>query len=212
MAFISQGNASTPTPSAGGSGASATQQVIETLPASMSDYNTTSARHSHFGTLYLNDEPIGGMQNFNIREQNGTVFIPQAGNDWLEPQFGMRFWSGTGRRFQVRGKDIAEILQLSNTDVHDMDFRFLPFDLRWHFLFKSASGRTSFEDLTIHYHTVLITDYQWSFESANSLVMDDFTFIGKGYGRADSGAQGMSTPTYLWGGSKTVNVTRAIAA
>lgn len=175
------------------------QQIIESLGnPTQEDSNVTRGRHALFGTLYLDREVVGGMQNFSIRESNGTTFIPNIGNDWLEPKFGMRQWSGDGSRFILRGRDLPRTLGLGYSNAYDLDFRFLPFVLRWHYNFQSVTGGKTFEDAMWTLHTVFITDYTIRIPDPNNMMFEDFTFIAKGLDFNDGG-ETTGNLGYLWG-------------
>ncbi len=114
----------------------------------MRDGNRTNKRHARYGQLYLNSQIIGGVQMFNYRETNGTHLEPEGGSDYNEIVVGQRQFSVTLRRQMVRGSDLAEMVRNEFPDVQDVDFRDLPFVLRYHYLYTSATNKTKYEDAT----------------------------------------------------------------
>lgn len=169
--------------------------------------NVTSGRHSLFGVLYLTTpgssqtpKPVGGLSAFSIEETNATHFQAQAGNDWLEPVFGMRQWQGNGSRFQIRGADLQELLQREYSNLSDIDFRFTPFIWQYTFNYTSPTGSPNYESAVWQWMTIFITSYRISIPDPFSLISEDFQFIGKGYSRHDlNNEYSMSNPTYLQG-------------
>jgi hypothetical protein len=184
------------------------------------DGNLTAGRHNYYGTLYIGDTPIGGMQAWSVRETNGTQFIPNAGNDWLEPRFGMRMWQGQGSRFMIRGRDLQQIMRryyaFGNKGLlTDVDFRFTPFTWLFHFNMESYLHR-KIEDLAWHIATVWITEYTWKYTSPFDLLYEDFSFIAKGLRRVDTtpsvvkaypdaGLRDFGNPIELWGNPNPAN-------
>jgi hypothetical protein len=173
----------------------------------------TMGRHALFGTLSLvvptttgaTSYTVGGMQAYSMEENNNTVFRNQAGNDWLEPVYGMREWSGQGSRFQIRGQDLMNIF--SNYGVigvqnnkavlanfQDLDFRFMPFVWHYQFLYEDPSGSLTYENTNWAWAQVWITRYRWTFTSPTELLSEDFSFIARGYQRF-----GKDTNSVIWG-------------
>lgn len=193
--------------------------------------NVTYGRHTLFGVLSLTTgnptstgssgaKALGGMQSFAMEETNGTQFRPQAGNDWLEPVFGMRQWQGNGSRFQIRGADLQELLAREYTNLADIDFRFCPFTWQYSYNYAGPTGLPVIENALWSWMTIWVTSYRISFADPMNLLSEDFSFIGKGYSRVDNGGDyQLQNSQQLWGagrflmaGNDTSSVTGAVGA
>lgn len=187
-------------------------------PDGVSKGNVSLGRHTLFGSLSIftpggTPKVVGGMQAFRVSETNGTNFRAMAGNDWLEPVFGMRQWQGSGSRFQLRGADMPELLAREYTNLSDIDFRFTPFIWQYTFNYQGPSGGPTVENATWSWMTVWITEYTWSYSDPMTLISEDFSFIGKGYNRSDmNGEYQLKNLQQLWGAGKFADGGSAPAA
>src|SRR5690348_6979353 len=105
----------------------------------------TLGRHNKWGYLVLvgpdrTEHTIGLIDTFDVEEDNGSTFLPQAGSDWLELQIGSRMWRGTLARKHIRGASIKELLQRIYPAAGDIDFRYLPFIWKYRFSYNPPIG------------------------------------------------------------------------
>lgn len=165
----------------------------------MRDGNRTRKRHARYGQLYLNKQLVGGMQMFNFAETNGTHLEPEGGSDYNEIVVGQRQFSVTLRRQMMRGSDLAEMVRNEFPDVQDVDFRDLPFVLRYHYLYTSATNKTKYEDALWHMSDITCTQYSWGYDSPTGLLTESMTCVSRGYSFSDDGKQGRGVAKGLLG-------------
>ncbi len=169
----------------------------------MRDNNRTRKRHARYCQLYLGGQLLGGWQMFNNAEANGVHLEPEGGSDFQEVVVGARQFTITLRRQMQRGSDLPEMVRNEYPGVQDVDFRDLPFVMRYHYLYQAImdpkGGYQTREDATWHYSDCGISNYSWGGESPTGLLTESMTAISRGYAFGDDGKQGRNVPKGLLG-------------
>lgn len=174
------------------------RQIIQTPAGGLGDGNHTQGRSARFLQAYIGKTFVGGAQSIRWSMTNGVRHQAQIGNDQLETVPGVRDYSGTITRFQVRGKDIMEMFVDMFNSSSDVDFREMPVDVRLYYVYQSITGNTTFEKTYWVLKDVNFSGYDWSADDPTSLLNENVPFIAKAVERVRYNKRRIAPHGYLY--------------
>ena len=177
--------------------------LISTPDANSATAYATLGRDIAQGQLYIvvrgTQQFVGGVTSRSVRETNGARFLQMAGNDWNEPMFGGRFWTGQVARWVIRGQDLKQMLQylFNVTGGFDVDFRRLP--IQYHYVYNQLSATNSAIDTeSWDYMTCYVDNYTLSEPDSTGKQLESWDWIGKGESRTGYHGGSIGNSGALW--------------
>jgi len=177
------------------------QEIIATPAVGMGDGNHTTGRSGLYLQVYVNEHFLGGLESISYDENTGVTFRRQIGNSWNEPEPNPYDVTGTFTRMQIRGKTLRQMMAQIYQGASWIDWRAMPFDVRQHQFYQSATGQTTFEDTWELIRDVWCQRYSISQPNETGNRMETVQFVARGVEEKGKHITSLAPHGYLLGGA-----------